>query len=272
MLKEIETKTKWISDRLIQYVDIVFGVVVGQSLIRNKDLLSNPLSFPFASLALFIVLSTVTLSWMGYHKSMYKYPYKAERISKKRLRPFTDFIIVITYTYFLFTVESYKIDVVNIDLFSFVICYVLFFGLYLLDGFIRIWEYHDVNASKISQLRNFFISYLVLLGLYIAFQKYNLLNVVYLNYGVMLACAGIYLNYRLAREPYHSETIFTIVVDVDGVLADQVTPVLENINEKFGSNYKKSDIVLWDQPLPIANTNIKIEVTAQSEGETKSGR
>jgi len=79
--EEIKKKRNWISDKLIHYVDIVFGLVVGQSIIRNIDLIQNPLKYFFAFLALIVVISTVTLSWIGYHKSMYNYPYKAETIS-----------------------------------------------------------------------------------------------------------------------------------------------------------------------------------------------
>src|SRR5512141_2455914 len=103
MLRKLQDRRKWLSDRLIQYVDIVFAVVIGQAIVRNIDLVRHPLSLPFAALALFVVIGTVTLSWIGYHKSMYEYPYQADLRSVRRtFRPFTDFFIVVVYTFFLF--------------------------------------------------------------------------------------------------------------------------------------------------------------------------
>ena len=49
-----------------------------------------------------------------------------------------------------------------------------------------------------------------------------------------------------------------IAVDVDGVLADQVSPVLEKLNPKYKLNLTKNDITQWDQK--IDGTNIKIEI------------
>lgn len=49
-----------------------------------------------------------------------------------------------------------------------------------------------------------------------------------------------------------------LVVDVDGVLADQVPPVLDRINEKYGLGVRKKHIKRWDQA--IADTDIKVEI------------
>jgi 5'(3')-deoxyribonucleotidase len=49
-----------------------------------------------------------------------------------------------------------------------------------------------------------------------------------------------------------------IAVDVDGVLADQVSPVLERINSRYSLKLTKRDITEWD--LKIEDTNIKIEI------------
>ena len=49
-----------------------------------------------------------------------------------------------------------------------------------------------------------------------------------------------------------------IGVDIDGVLGDQVPPILKRVNVKYGTDVAKSDIRLWDQP--IADTDIKTEI------------
>lgn len=50
----------------------------------------------------------------------------------------------------------------------------------------------------------------------------------------------------------------TIAVDVDGVLAEQVIPVLQRIKEKYGINLSKEQITEWE--FPIGNTDIKTEI------------
>lgn len=49
-----------------------------------------------------------------------------------------------------------------------------------------------------------------------------------------------------------------IAVDVDGVLADQVSLILKKLNSKYNLNLTKDDIKQWDQK--IDDTNIKIEI------------
>lgn len=261
MLKAIEDKRKWISDKLVQFVNIVFGAVIGQSILHNIKLIQNPAGYPFQFLALIVVIVTVALSWIGYHKSMYKYPYKAADIlSIRRIRPFTDFIIVVVYTLFLFSIDAYSQDPAGINLFGFVFFYVLIFALYIVDGYIRIIEYRDHGASKINLSFRYLLIYGALALLYFACAYVRVAGLVYINYATLIVCLGVYLWYRIQREPHYPEAPLAIVVDVDGVLADQVTPVLEELNRAFGCNYTKKDIVLWDQPLPLAHTDIKTEI------------
>ncbi len=49
-----------------------------------------------------------------------------------------------------------------------------------------------------------------------------------------------------------------LAVDVDGVIADQVPPVLERLNRKYGLEVTKDQIRRWNEP--IADTDIKTEI------------
>lgn len=49
-----------------------------------------------------------------------------------------------------------------------------------------------------------------------------------------------------------------VAVDIDGVLADQVTLILAKLNIKYGLRLTKNDIIQWDQK--IKDTNIKYEI------------
>lgn len=49
-----------------------------------------------------------------------------------------------------------------------------------------------------------------------------------------------------------------IAVDVDGVIADQISPVLKRLNAKYRLIVTRADIRHWDEP--IADTDIKTEI------------
>src|SRR5688572_25305504 len=66
---------RWVSDRFVQFVDIVFGVVVVQGLVKYSDLILDPSVSWFAFVGLIGVYVLTTLSWVGYHLSMNQYPY-----------------------------------------------------------------------------------------------------------------------------------------------------------------------------------------------------
>jgi 5'(3')-deoxyribonucleotidase len=267
MLRKLQDRRKWLSDRLIQYVDIVFAVVIGQAIVRNIDLVRHPLSLPFAALALFVVIGTVTLSWIGYHKSMYEYPYQADLRSVRRtFRPFTDFFIVVVYTFFLFTVDDFRLGPDKSNLFPFLLSYALIFSLYIVDGIIRIFEYNDSNASKWNLNATYLaIYFLILLG-YTVLLRFSVISVEVLNWATLTISGIVYIAYRWQRDHHYKSIISSkkrrmiLVVDVDGVLADQVTPVLDELNSRCGSHYVKADIRHWDEPLPLASTDIKTAI------------
>ena len=65
-----ESKNLWVSDRFVQFVDIVFGLVVVQGFIRYSALILDPTASWFTSWALAGVYTVTILSWIGYHRSM----------------------------------------------------------------------------------------------------------------------------------------------------------------------------------------------------------
>lgn len=69
-----------------------------------------------------------------------------------------------------------------------------------------------------------------------------------------------YLTLRAA-----SSNRVTIAVDLDGVLVEQVIPVLEKINRERGLHLIKASITDWEYP--IDNTNIKIEIEKAEQEE-----
>lgn len=259
--EDTKKKRGWISDRLIQYVDIVFGLVVGQSIIRYIDIIRYPKGNPFVFTALCVVIITIALSWIGYHKSMYNYPYKSEGLRVSRIRPFTDFIIVILYTILLITIEDLQIytDSAKINITFFTWIYVLIYLFYIIDGSLRMIEYRDRKASKFKLLFSFYAIHVIIWVAYMNTFGSSRQNEV--NYIALFLCLCSTIIFRILRTGgYEVDKPLTLLVDVDGVLADQVTPVLDHINALFKSNYTKQDIHAWDQALPLADTNIKDEI------------
>lgn len=62
----------------------------------------------------------------------------------------------------------------------------------------------------------------------------------------------------------------TIAVDVDGVLAEQVIPVLQRIKEKYGISLSKEQITEWDYPIADTDIRREIELAEMEEGFVKS--
>lgn len=50
-----------------------------------------------------------------------------------------------------------------------------------------------------------------------------------------------------------------IAVDIDGVLADQVSLILSDFNRKYGYSYSKEDIIKWDSCIGYSRIDLEIE-------------
>lgn len=62
----------------------------------------------------------------------------------------------------------------------------------------------------------------------------------------------------------------TIAVDVDGVLAEQVIPVLLKIKEKYGISLSKEQITEWDYRIGDTDIKTEIELAEMEEGFVRS--
>lgn len=132
----------WVSDRFVQFVDIVFGVVVVQGFVRYADIIMQPSLSWFAFWALAGVYLITTLSWVGYHRSMNRYPYETTSI-KAWFRMVFDFLIVSVYARLLFSVGDLRAGAQSARIDNYVLGYLLVFVFYLLSGISRIWEEND---------------------------------------------------------------------------------------------------------------------------------
>jgi hypothetical protein len=164
-----------ISNRLVDLIDIVFGVVVATSLAAafgNKLLDSVPSLQQIATLAnasLIVGYTAIILSWVGYHKMIEYDPYKMSSWGNARFA--VDVIIVFVYTFMIYSVNSFTL---------FLSAFPLAFFLYAFGGILRNKEYGKVVSWPLGS-SIFFIGFLV-------------------NFAIWLSWDSIVLNCSIARE------------------------------------------------------------------------
>lgn len=177
-------------------VDIVFAVVVGQSVTTYSDLLFPPKVSSLAFWALLGVYASIILSWIGYHYLLQHSPYEVQTKAGK-FRLTDDLAIVVMYSYLLVTVEWFR-DGIQQTLFgvtvdppgAYLLGYITVFVLYMLND-VLVWSeqnrrslldtLHPVaiynNRSDVGHLPltvPTFIVYVIVAGLYMAFSPTSL--------------------------------------------------------------------------------------------------
>lgn len=196
-----QERIKWLSERYVQFVDIVFGVVIAFGLVEYKNLIKQvfvleaPL-FPFTTL-LGIYLIT-SFSWIGYHKSMYEFPYRFEKkiyIS----RMLVDFLIVSVYAALIFTVADFFTESSAIDLTGYLRGYFLIWILYILSGIIRQSEYGEKTASH-QPLLYIFAAFQGILILANNYLRHSSIDLVIPNWVLMLLPPISHFFYRYLRD------------------------------------------------------------------------
>lgn len=250
-----------ISDQLVRLIQIVFALVVAQSLFLYREVVVHPFaaSHRSALLALLAVFLTTVLSWIDWHITMELHPFD-RRNWVEWVRLAADLLIVVLYAYLLFTVEPF-VDTPGASLRAYLLGFPLVFSLYLLSGATRKATY-GVAASRFVPILVFLCFFGVLWVAYVAWfsgpssAEWNLTFL-----GVALAgMAG----YRVFRSWYRKVCKKRkargkrIGVDIDGVVADQVGHVLPRIRKDLDISLTRNDVTDWRLPLP--NSDITVEI------------
>lgn len=139
------------------FVVLLFGVVLGASLLEFRDHLFPPDLASMAFYGLVLTYFGSSASWEGWHTSVDKYPYTKTILG--RLRALTDVSIVGTYVYLM--VESVKLADSSNSMTGFLLGFAVTFLLYFASGMFRRWEYRNKDASRVRLI-------LVHLGILIA--------------------------------------------------------------------------------------------------------
>lgn len=240
--------------------EIVFAVVLGTSLIEFNELLFPPIWSSLSFWALIVVYITVFTSWDGWHKSTSEYPYTDTRLGI--LRALADAVIIILYAALLYFGSR-----AEESLMWYLWTFFLVFLLYLISGSLRQRETHDPRASQPPWIR---ICGAVMLGLAIIYtilsSQVSQLSVVRILFMVFPGIIVLFYRYFREWRGLAWSAPHVLAIDVDGVLVEQVIPVLQKLERERNIKLNKSDITNWEYPFD--KTNIKIEIEkAEREAE-----
>jgi hypothetical protein len=132
------------SEPLVTLVNIVFGVVVAQSLARYSDVIVHP-ELTLTTVGLGAVYLTVVSSWMGYHRlvSVREYAYKTGWAGASGF--VSDLAIVLIYAYLLFSIA--EIDTSD-NLVRYIVGFPVLFLFYIISGVIRRLEYGPEASNQ----------------------------------------------------------------------------------------------------------------------------
>ena len=258
----------------VNFVQILFGVVLGSSILVFRDTLFA-LDFKNPSFwALISVYITASTSWMGWHQSNVKYPYSESKSGY--LRSVLDALIVATYAallYFGNTVNksfpaNNPIVEPNNSLFMYLLGFILVFVLYYFSGLVRKAEYGE-TASK-SRLILGHGAFMLAILIYYTLISDDFFNTRSSNlWFFVIVPMLVILSYRWLREwrdmPWTGKKRLKVAVDMDGVLVEQVIPVLQKINSELNLNLSKPMITDWEYA--FAKTNIKEEIVKAERDE-----
>ncbi len=164
-----------LSDKIVRLIQVLFGVILAQGILRNSDLVASPFAAAnlVAAVGFASLYFTTVRSWIDWHLTMTKYPYDVRLSSPHRstemLRIWTDIGFVVTYAYLLFTIEP-LIGNPGADVLPHLQGYAVLFGLYLCSGLLRRRHYGN-SAGQVRAISIFGSMYLVLLGAYWALGR-----------------------------------------------------------------------------------------------------
>lgn len=162
-----------LSDKIVRLIQVFFGVILAQGILRNDELLTSPFSPQnlVATLAFASLYFTTVRSWIDWHLTMTKYPYDVRLHSPHRstemLRIWADLGFVITYAYLLFTAEA-LIGSPSADLLPHLFGYAVLFALYLTSGLLRRRHYGNA-AGQIRAISIFGSLYMLTVATYWVF-------------------------------------------------------------------------------------------------------
>jgi 5'(3')-deoxyribonucleotidase len=267
-----------VSDHLVRLIQIVFGLVVAQSLVLSRGVLLNPLTEQnrVSALATFAVYVMTVLSWIDWHATVTNYPYNLSSYNKRRkaeyLKLWLDLLIVVAYAYLLFKAESLA-GRSGHDLRGYIWGLPVVYSLYLAVGIARSRGARR-RASYYMPILSFLVAFILLALVY---RRFNSAFGVELdratgNLVALLVVVVLTVLYRVARARFRASLSgkekaqgLVVGIDVDGVLADQIRGILPRVKHRLGITLTREEVTDW--ALPIGESDIAKEILAAMESD-----
>ena len=251
------------SERIFWVIQTVFGFILGRSFFDYGSDFLPPLHGDLwtISLALLSVYACVLWSWIDFSFTTLTSPYHFRQNIREKWRFVTDLTIVLIYTYLLIYPQVLRTDP-SASIQGFLIAYIVVFALYSVSGLLRILE-HGRHASRLVLILSFTCVFIIICVAYWWFAAIPGSNRIHSNRIFLIATFFATVAYRLIRWKAYKRQ-YTIAIDVDGVLADQITSLLPHIKKTYGIQLDYNAITDWR--LPVSDTSIdKIIVEEQGQ-------
>jgi succinate dehydrogenase hydrophobic anchor subunit len=189
-IKPVEEKN--LSRVYVQFIDILFAVVIGQSFVLLSSgawfatWLAQPLQNAFGIATLVLVYVLLITSWIGYHQSVQQFPIKSV------WRFLIDIILLLVY-YMGFVYAS------NFQ--SVTLVFALSFVLYTTWDALRVREYYSLKRERGNLLKRFGISAGFMAGFAIIALVYLPLTSMIpgVQWALFLAIALLLVVYRILK-------------------------------------------------------------------------
>jgi hypothetical protein len=209
----LDDKWKTVSGHLVRLVQILFGVVAGQSLLLYRDVVTSPFhhSTIVAALALLSIYLMIVWSWIDWNITMEEAPYDFRTHAdvrggrfiehSERFRLYSDIAIVTIYAYLLFQVNP-LVDDPGADLRYLLIGYPAVFTLYLVSGVLRILR-HGRKMSSIPPILMYLTMFVAILIWYIGVRQTDFSNFT-LNVITLVVATVAMRSYRWYRRRWRA--------------------------------------------------------------------
>ena len=216
-----------LAEYYVRLVDVIFAVTFTQTLViyRNEIVAFSP---RLLIETLVLVYLTVALSWVGYHRSIMKYPYN--RSAWSGLRVTLDVFILVVYAFLAFAAKEPPKVILGLA---------TVFGLYAVDGCTRIAEWRDTKVSK-PWLSAIFSCLLLTVWWFVHHGRIGPTRAI-------IASGFLVVAFRPIRQWLGYPRLLIVGVDVDGVLGEQIPPLLRKVQtaKHIGMGLMKENITEW---------------------------
>ncbi len=250
------------SDRIFWIMQIIFGFVIGKSFHE----LAPSFMYPFESVLLTLLLATISVylsviwGWVDFSYALIEWPYKFRENGWEKFRFLIDVTTLLLYSYLVVYIGRIKLDPIGYIPEFFLSLFIISCS-YLISALLSMKQYGK-RAAKWGLIIVFMVLYYALFESYR--RLYGLELIPYFNDLFLATSIVLTLLYRIILANMTTRKRI-VSIDVDGVLADQITEVLNLIHYQNGIELKYSQINNLAFEIPEIETDIGKELTRLQE-------